>query len=266
MAGTTQISTCNQSQESLKASILTQTMLQLKLPVFLQVSQMTESSRRAWTTLNTTVKTTGPHNTSQAKSLSYQAFKARVELAMADLHLLKLHLCMNNMRAHNSKLICTIAETTVKAWAELLVDSEVITDIKVSVKQLDLLDMRAKKTFIDQLTTTKKAVNRANKAEAHAPNTCKSLLQSLQFYRTQKDNLKNTLKTFTEACKLFTDKEEPLKSNMTFSQTIRFQWQCLTKRILKSSSQDTGYINKEPEKCLHCTRGLCEPKSWKAKT
>merc|ERR1711907_435227 len=101
-------------------------------------------------------------------------------------------------------------------------------------KPLDLLDMKVKRIFIDQLTATKKA----NRAEAHAPNTCKSLLRSLQFYQTPKDNLRNTPKTFTEASKLFTDKEEPLKSIMTFSQTIRFQWQCLTKRTLKSSSQD----------------------------
>lgn len=260
MAGTTQILTYQLSQKNLKASILIQMMLQLKLPVFLQVNQMIELSRRAWTTHNTMAKTTEPHNTSLAKSLNYQPSKAKVEWAMADLLLLKLHLCMNNMRTNNNKLIFTIAETTVKAWAELLVDLEVITDIKVSVKPLDSLDMKAKRIFIDQLTTTKKAANKANRAEAHAPNTCKSLLRSLQFYQTPKDNLRNTPMTFTEASKLFTDKEEPLKLIMTFSQTIRFQWRCLTKRILKSSSQDIGYINKEPEKCPHCTKGSCEPK------
>lgn len=152
----------------------------------------------------------------------------------------------------------TTAETTVKAWVELLVvDSAAIIDTKVSVKLSDLQETRVKKTSTAQPTTTKKTVNRA---EAHAQSISKNHLRSLQFYQMLKENKNNTLKTFTEASKLFTDKEEPLKSNKTFSPTTMPLWLCLTKRILKTFSQDTGYTNKEPEKCPPCTKESCEPK------
>ena len=119
--------------------------------------------------------------------------------------------------------------------------------------------MRAKKTSIDLQTITKKVVNRT---EALAQNTCKNLLRSHQFYRTQRDNKSNTPKTSTEACKQFTDKEEPLKLNKTYLLTIIFQIKPLrhTTRILKTFSQDTGYTNREPERCPLCTSELCEPK------
>merc|ERR1719353_1352961 len=106
--------------------------------------------------------------------------------------------------------------------------------------------MRVKRTSIDPPTITKKIVNRT---EALAQNTCKNLLRFLQSYRMPRDNQSNTLKTFTEACKQFTDKGEPLKFNKTFLLTIKFQSPCHTKKILKTSSLDTGYTNKEPERC-----------------
>lgn len=263
MAGTIQIFTCNQSQRSSEAWFQTQTMKMPppKLPVFHQDNRMTESSKRAWTTLNTTVKTTEPRNTYPAKCPNSQAFKARTDTITVDSHPLRHLLCTINMRANNTMQTYTTAETTVKAWVEHLVDLAAITGTKVSVRLSDLLDTRAKKTSTDQPTTSKKTVNRA---EAHAPNICRNLLRSLQFYRTLKENKNNTLKTSTEASRLFTGKEEPLKSNKTYSPTTRSLWQRLTKRTLKILRKDTGYINKEPEKCQLCTKESCERKSWKS--
>jgi hypothetical protein len=121
--------------------------------------------------------------------------------------------------------------------------------------------MRAKKTFTELLTITKNKI--VNWAEVHAQNIYKNHLRSLQFYQMPKDSLSNTLKTSTEAYKLFTDNEEPLNTKRTFSLTTKFKWRCLTKRTLKIFSQGTGYTNKEPGKCLHYTKGSCEPKSRK---
>lgn len=137
MAGTILIFTCNLSQRSSEAWFPTQTMKMPppKLPVFHQVNQMTEFSKRVWTTLNTTVKTTEPHNTSPAKCLSSQSFNPRTDTTTVDSPHLRHLPCTSNMKTNASKLSYTTAETTVKAWVELLVvDLAAITGTKVSVK------------------------------------------------------------------------------------------------------------------------------------
>merc|ERR1712100_275402 len=130
----------------------------------------------------------------------------------------------------------------------------------MGVKPFDLPDTRAKKTFTDQQTITKKSVNRT---EALAQNICKSLRRSPQFCQMLRGNRSSMLKTFTEVYKLFIDKGELRKPQETFLLTIKSQCQFHTKRIWKIYSQDIGYINREPEKCLRYMSALFEPKSRK---
>jgi len=186
--------------------------------------------------------------------------KAKEGLTINDLHRSRPHLCMTNTRTNSNKS-STIAETIVKAWAVLLgADWIVIIDMGVSVKPFDLPDTRAKKTFTDQQTINKKSVNRA---EALAQNICNSLLQSRQFCRMLKGNRNSTPKTLTEVYKLFTDKEELRKPKETFLLIIKYLCQFHTKRIWKTYSQNIGYINREPEKCLRYMSALFEHKSRK---
>lgn len=169
---------------------------------------------------------------------------------------------MTSTRVINNSKELTIAETTVRVWAELLADLVANIDMRVSVKPSDWLDTRVKRTSTGQQTITKKFVNRA---EALAQNICRNHPPFLPFFRMLKGNLMLTLKTSTEAFKQFTDKGEPPKSKTlwTSSLIIKFQWQFHTKRILRTCSQDIGYSSKEREKCRPFTSASCEPKSRK---
>ena len=247
-----------------RMSLLTKRTPPPRLPVYPPGSPTLEWPRSSrWTTLNTTDKITELHSTCQARWANCPASRAAENCNMGAGWRPSRHpLFMISMRAIASNRSFTIAETTVKVWAELLVAWAVIIDMRVSVKPSDWPDMRAKRTSTDQLIITKKFVN---KAEALAQNICKSPLQSRQFCQMPRGNLSSTLKTSTEAYKLFTGKGEPLKPKPQWisSQTIKSQCKFHTKRTWRTFSQDTGYTNKEPERCLPSTSVSCDPNSWK---
>lgn len=195
--------------------------------------------------LNTTVSIifTELHNTFTLKLQTFQASSPTQDLPLSTHH--PFTIIMRGTKA------VTAAETIVKAWAELLVELleyhlldmvwEDSIDMKVSVKLWDSQDMRAKKTFTDQPTTIKSALNWREAQEVLAQNIYKNLLLLQISCLKKKFKTFNKYKNIKEVYKRCTVKEDDNSHNMNNTKPIQHL--------------DIDSINNRPESYQHFTKG-----------